>query len=94
MMEATKVASRLDPALSEWLGAWSRNKPAAPGHYWVWQPNDAWPCRGRVHLVEVVRNGSLVAWVPYMDYADSLQCDTWTGAMWLGPVAAPEAPNK
>jgi len=84
--------------LSDQLGAWSSTAPAAPGHYWVWQPEDTWPCKGSVHcvVVEAERNG-LAAWVPFMDFSAPVTCsderDIWAGALWLGPIRPPQAPN-
>jgi hypothetical protein len=86
------------------MKTWTKDKPTAPGHFWVWQPTDVWPCRGQVHLVEVTatpvgpRPGgvpTLRAWVPYMDYEDPLTADTWDGAMWSAePVPLPEPPQE
>ena len=83
---------------NEGLGAWFRSAPTEPGHYWVWQDVDTWPCHGVVHAVLVEEErGRLVAWVPFMDYTDSVVCsdteNTWMDAMWRGPVAPPDAPN-
>ena len=65
--------------------------PTEPGYWWVWK--QGWPCDGRVHCVLVEQN-PIRAWVPGMDYDEPVQVDDsdWTGAKWLGPVAAPEAP--
>ena len=82
----------------EGLGAWSRSVPVDPGHYWVWQDAETWPCKGSAHCVLVEpKRGRMVAWVPFMDFADEVVCidhkDTWMDAWWLGPVSPPEAPS-
>jgi hypothetical protein len=42
---------------NEGLGAWSRSAPTEPGHYWVWQAGDTWPCRRRA-----LRAGGTRSW--------------------------------
>lgn len=76
--------------------SWSR-VPTSVGLWWVWQPADVWPCKGKVHLVEVsLEYGALCAWVPYMDFSETIttaQDDTWGDSWWLGPVDAPKPPQ-
>lgn len=81
---------------------WTDARPTLPGVYWVWQPQDRWPCRGEVRAVEVhpkntwgdpyVESSELEAQVPFMDYADPVKSDTWDGARWMGPLDRPESP--
>ena len=83
---------------------WTTEPPTVPGHYWVWQPANDWPCHGEVMaaLVETtVRGGqrALCAWTPKMDYgwpvfSRSAYDDYWQSALWLGPIAAPAPPTK
>lgn len=78
------------------LVVWTATKPTTPGLYWVWQPEDQWPCRGKVYAVEVevaYDSEDLVAWVPFMDYTDPVSSETWDGAMWAGPITKPEPPK-
>jgi hypothetical protein len=95
---STELASPCGSDSSAGLGAWSRNAPTEPGHYWVWQDGGTWPCFGTVHCVLVrLERGRMVAWVPFMDCADAVVCsdseNTWMDALWLGPMAPPKAPN-
>jgi hypothetical protein len=74
---------------------WTESLPTTPGLYWVWQPEEAWPCKGEVRAVEVdVDGGELQAWIPFMDYADAVRSDTWLNAKWLGPFERPPAPPQ
>lgn len=78
------------------MTTWTKDRPTAPGLYWVWQPQAVWPCRGKVYAVEVAMEGGiplLSAWVPFMDYSEHLSDDTWDGAMWAGPITKPEPPQ-
>ena len=82
----------------EGLGAWTRSAPTEPGHYWVWQDAGTWPCKGEMYCVLAeIERGRMVAWAPFMDYADAVVCgdseNTWLDAFWLGPVVPPQAPN-
>ena len=71
---------------------WTNKKPTKSGMYWVWQPEGEWPCKGRVHLVEVEESHiGLDAWVPYMDYSDPLI--GWENSYWSGPVDTPRKPS-
>jgi hypothetical protein len=79
---------------------WKTEAPTEPGYYWVWQPAEQWPCRGRVHCVLVERVEAagpvpthLQAWVPFREYSEYLTADTWDNARWSGPIAAPVAPE-
>ena len=81
---------------------WTKEPPNAPGHYWVWQPAEDWPCHGEPIpvVVEVgVRGGEklLLAWGPKMDYGwpvvPILSRDSYWGLpLWLGPIDPPKAP--
>jgi hypothetical protein len=74
---------------------WVQNAPTEPGHYWVWQDAETWPCKGVVHCVLVEQAvGCMVAWVPFMDFSDATTCSTWANAFWFGPVPPPEAPSR
>jgi len=73
---------------------WTADRPTKPGLYWVWQPEDEWPCNGKVYAVEVTpKSGGLEAWVPFMDYADPVSSEDWDGSMWAGPITKPEPPK-
>ena len=83
---------------------WTKEPPTVPGHYWVWQSAEDWPCHGEVMtalLEPTVRGGqrSLCAWTPKMDYGwpvlpRSTYDNYWQSALWLGPIAAPSLPTK
>jgi hypothetical protein len=79
--------------------AWTKERPAAEGWYWVWQPPEQGPCRGQVWAVLVERGhnslkpNALSGWVPAMDYADPVDSDTWDDALWMRNENVPEAPR-
>ena len=79
---------------------WTKQKPTMPGFYWAFDPPDVMSSAffdGKVLLIEIERGGfdssGLVGWVPYMDYADSLEDNTWDNVYWLGPVEVPTPPT-
>ena len=83
---------------------WTKETPSAPGHYWVWQPSDEWPCHGDVmtalvHEVACGEDRPLFAWTPKMNNGwPVLPMKTrdsfWHSALWLGPIPAPAPPTK
>ncbi len=78
------------------MANWTEDLPTEKGWYWVWQPEDQWPCCGVVRSVSVWPNYStkeLEATVPGMEYADPLSEDTWARSQWQGPVDAPPPPQ-
>ena len=83
---------------------WTKEPPIAPGHYWVWQPAEDWPCHGKpmTAIVEVsVRSEDrpLSVCVPKMEFGLPISSPDgcigfWQSALWLGPIAAPAPPTK
>ena len=79
---------------------WTKEPPSAPGHYWVWQPVNDWPCHGDVMLalVDEISPGRFRARstsMPFAEYIGPLPLhDCWQFALWLGPIPAPELPAK
>ena len=81
---------------------WTKEPPSAPGHYWVWQPSEDWPCHGEVMTAMVAvdtRLGGVRAWAAKMNYGEYLGPESskygfWNSALWLGPIPAPELPAK
>ena len=50
---------------------WTKDPPTEPGHYWVWQPAEDWPCHGEPMTANVEINYqrkdlALIAWTPKM----------------------------
>ena len=78
---------------------WTKEPPIVPGHYWVWQPENCWPCAGFSLFARVSSaQGNLRAITDRMVYAEDLDQDNassvWQFALWLGPIAAPAPPTK
>ena len=78
---------------------WTKEPPSAPGHYWVWQPAEEWPCHGEVMLAEAFCESSNVsACIRDMDiwgrFDKSILVAEWANAQWLGPIAVPAPPTK
>lgn len=44
-------------------------------------------------LVEDVGVGNISVWVPKMDYCDSINDEDLDGALWIGPIEVPAAPD-
>lgn len=101
LLEAAEVAARtlqeaahMLPIAPAPVRKWSKDRPTEPGWWWCWQPADQFPCRGKACAVLVEREShqGLVAWVPYMDYSDPLDLNTWDDSWWM-PEVAPEPPE-
>lgn len=73
---------------------WTSEKPTTPGLYWVWKPEDEYPCYGRMRAVEVegCSEGRLMAEVPTLGYSEDLSATDWDNSMWMGPITRPEPP--
>ena len=78
---------------------WTKEPPTAPGHYWVWQPVNDYPCYGGMApaFVDEIAPGRFRARTPTMSFAEYLGPlplhDVWQSALWLGPIAAPAPPT-
>jgi hypothetical protein len=72
---------------------WTKDRPTEEGFYFVWQPQPVWPCEGEVHIVRVLVDIVVRAFVPYMDYADPISYSTWSHSWWMGPIELPKPPE-
>ena len=76
---------------------WTKTKPTVPGVYWVLRKEEwsgEWQPARAVEVEDGGRQG-LVAWVPFMDFADPLHhpdYDNWEGCLWCGPIERPAPP--